>query len=1010
MVVQKGKASVGKYGNWLVNGLSIYWILFIFLDFIGNSPDYLFALGNNQYFDYLFITSALCLVISLPFIKKPISLSEVRVVNFRWVYLYPLLLVCMLMFTFFYQSKTGNSAPTPGFLINTLGIHFFIFWFFLSVYSSGSFILKRISSYDFEGFRDFIIIGLGIIVLALLLFFAGLFGLYSKWPIISILVVMLIPGWKNLLHFLSELILKKQGELKLHPFSILMLLAVIVLTAVNFISISTAFPLGFDSLTLYLNLPMLISQSGELIEGHMPYYWSLVMGIGYAVFESNSIVQHLGIIGGLLSFLLIVKLGSRILTINWAIFSGAFFYFIPLVIWQSSTEVKTDLGLLFFTLLSVSIIFYFYHKFLKERSLSELRNSPVGREELMVWFLVGLFSSFALGIKFTAVMSMIAIAAAFLYLRSGFWLSLTGALTAIAFLFLLELYSFGGILISSNEKWLLVAVFLFLAIITFLLSLRKKQPLKPLIQPVAIFLFSSLILLLPWMGKNISEHGSISFSKLIEGNTPGPQWLSYDDGETFPNDQFLPMFMSHTIEDDIPIVSAKLVNVGEEIVFTNTSRIEEIGRYLGYEGGAMRFLSLPYDLTMKKNVDLLSTDIGVLFLLFFPLLIFLGRGLKAKSWVFGWVLICLWISLSIWSVYNPDNSLNVSEIVSQLEKRDYAAGSGLFSTFKDLHLLLIYPFLLLGYLFSPVYEVLTMGGDFIGLILAAFVFSIFYPIFINCWRGLDSIARMMAIFGLVYFAVWLFFASGIPWYGLTGLAILPMFLAKFYFSNERSPANYSSTIRYFSIGMVAFWLILILALRFSPHASNKIPIIDNVDYTRILAEPTMAYASGKLTDEEFFLELFNPETELIINELNSGEDGYIINVASMMRFFIEDNHLRVFDDSQLDFFNTTWEAAGKSKVATSNRLKNHGVRYILLDLDVHTLDRTPDGSLRRKVEELVEFLHNNRHIELVATDRLVEHPAGNAQMEHNGRLIRVRNDIFGTQIIEQGKLALFKLK
>jgi len=58
--------------------------------------------------------------------------------------------------------------------------------------------------------------------------------------------------------------------------------------------------------------------------------------------------------------------------------------------------------------------------------------------------------------------------------------------------------------------------------------------------------------------------------------------------------------------------------IQKELIF------EEIQRYLGYETLPVRYLSLPYDVTMNANVDAYYVEIGFLMLMFIPLILVIG--------------------------------------------------------------------------------------------------------------------------------------------------------------------------------------------------------------------------------------------------------------------------------------------------------------------------------------------------------------------------------------------------
>jgi len=69
---------------------------------------------------------------------------------------------------------------------------------------------------------------------------------------------------------------------------------------------------------------------------------------------------------------------------------------------------------------------------------------------------------------------------------------------------------------------------------------------------------------------------------------------------------------------------------------------EEIQRYLGYETLPIRYLTIPYDVTMNSNVDAYYVEIGFLMLMFIPLILLIGFR-KKPLLGFGVMLLTLFL-------------------------------------------------------------------------------------------------------------------------------------------------------------------------------------------------------------------------------------------------------------------------------------------------------------------------------------------------------------------------------
>ena len=130
----------------------------------------------------------------------------------------------------------------------------------------------------------------------------------------------------------------------------------LIFISLNFLSNVRPFPFGFDALATYLNLPNLISEQHGIIESYSPYYWSLFVSLGHIIFDKTEIVIALSIGGGILSLFVIFEICRKWLDLNFSLLTVLIFYSLPFVNYQSFRDIKTDLGLLFFLLVTVLVL------------------------------------------------------------------------------------------------------------------------------------------------------------------------------------------------------------------------------------------------------------------------------------------------------------------------------------------------------------------------------------------------------------------------------------------------------------------------------------------------------------------------------------------------------------------------------------------------------------------------------------------------------------------------------
>ena len=983
----------------------VYWILFVVLDFIGNSNDIVNGFRYFKYTDFLICYFLLGSIIIYFIADKPKQLKPISLKHFRWVYSYVFLLMTMTLLMGFVLAKSDLGGSIVGFLGVTIKVHFSVLFLLVSAFSGGSFVLSKFKlNIDSGGIKQLISLALGLILMTLGLFLLGVFKILSAVYISLWFFVLLISGWKNVLEIFKLSIQKVKKPLELRPFTLILVLITILLIAINLIAIITPVPIGFDSLTLYMNIPKLMSDNNGLIQGYQPHYWSVLVSSGYSLFNSNVVAQYIGIIPGILSIFLVYYLAKLFVNRDWAIFSAICFYSIPVILWQSSYEIKTDLGMLFFSLLAILLVFINYYK--KESNEVTGANDDFGKNSnSTLWLLTGIFLGFALGIKFTTLIPVFSLLIVVFYQFGGKFIAMGSFFLSLSIIFILKLYTFSNLQFSGSERNTLSVLLLLTALGLFIWGILKtKEKVLPSLKISGKVAIMIVVLIMPWAIKNTFEHGNISFSSIISGKDPAP--LLIGENKFKEDNNYGPKLMRHWQNSSFKSEAASAQLINDKKI---TGKHEEINRYLGYEGGFHRFSSLPYDLTMKKNVNLFSTDIGLLFLAFLPLLFFLSA--KSK-WIFilRSSFMMIWLSLSLHSVYNAQSLLSGSDVLEIIRNLEFGTGSGLSVFLSQLHYLLIIPLIYLGQILSPLFQILTHNTDFTSILYVILFVVILFFLSRGFIKNHNKFEKSLYLFSGVYFFLWLILSSGIPWYGIAGLAILPIFMSKFILSDKQEFPTNNSFYQYAFGGVIFIWFLLLIPYKLSPLAQVKVSDASTLNYNYLMNQPTLLFACNEISAADSKNAYLNLQTAKMMRILNSDKEAVVLNIGSMMRYYIENNNVRLIDDNQLDFFNTIWESSNKTKIATTNRLKQLDVRYILLDLGVHTMDNTADASLRRKVEEFIIFIYQNPNVELLATDRLVIHPKGQQQMEFNGSIVTVKNDIFGNGIIENGKLALFQIR
>lgn len=990
-------------GKWLTVLFCFYWLFIVLIDFIANSPDYVYAVRFFKYWDFLvaaYITGFIC---SIFFIKKKSSWNTLNISGFRIIYFYPVLLAFMTMAIGFYFYKNNLDFSVSQFLIKTVLIHTNVLIVIVASISSGAFLLKYFKLPVHFNSNLFLQICIGFAIMCLGIFILAVINQFNWFTASIWLFILIITGWRSLFDSLKNNLWKKQQDITVKPFSVFLIITAIILISVNLITVTSPFPIGFDSLTLYMNIPKLVTNYGGLIEGIYPYNWSLIVSLGYVVFESNAVALHLGSVSGILLIFLIFKLARKYVSIDWAIFSAVLFYTLPIVVWPSSIEIKTDLSVFLIMLTVIYIIIDYYFGY--QNNQVENNTNNFFNNESKIWLIAGILTGFSLGIKYTSLIAVLGLVVFLFHFYYGKLVAFASILTIVIFILIFNLYSFADLSFTKIEIFSLSLLMALLAIFFTFLARKKgnistQKPLKL----IFILMIGAGVALLPWGIKKTAESNSLNVSELLKNSESITAKFNFDLDQIARYELFSPILTQVLNKTD------ETKNNIENNPENYTAKKEEIKRYLGYEGGFMRFLSLPYDLTNKSNVDLFSTDISYLFLAFFPLILFRYKRARLLPVLIRILLLTVWCSLCFWSVHNPDNSLSMLEVQETLLNKNYGFGSEFSYHFSSLYTTLIYPFLLLGSFLTPLYTAISFDND-IASIVGILVFSVMcYFLFKNVLlKDLDLKSKSLLLFVATYFLFWLILSSGIPWYGIIGFGLLPLVLAVFLFTNQNSVFQNSQIINGVSFSFIFIWIFILLIFRISPLIMGKTQNPESTDFSTIFLKSSALFASGQITEVKAFNTEFNYETRKIIRELNENKNTKILNIATLFAYFIEENDKRMYNDNQLDYFSALWTNSENNKITTTHGLKQRGFNYILVDLEAHTLDMTPDQTLVKKMIELFNYLNENPYVELIATDRLLVHPDGDKQIIFNGNTLKVKNDVFGYEIIEKGKTALFKI-
>jgi len=521
--------------NIIIGVFAIFWCTFILLDYWQKHPELYYSFANFQYFDFVLIMAVLGGLLAFGWNKlkqtafMPKMTSGLGLFSLIW-------LIAMSGHFSFGQKLVQplSLAGKPFVMVSwkLLSTALFAYIVIAASHTLGAFFVERLKIPLFQKNNISINIATGIMLLVGILFFLALFSLLKPFIILPLLVICLAIHHKASLQFFKKTLLTPIDlDDSFNWIGMLSLFLLLIVISLNFIHIVTPMPVGFDALTLYINLPGLIRDYSGLVEGNQPYNWSLFMSLGYVLFNMTEFTMALSFVGGILTLIVMYDLGKNWLHLNqnYTILSLALFFLTPTTLHQSYRELKVDLGLLYVSLVVILLFFHWLQwsenskKIDTETDTTIASTASNGGFKLMM--LMGLLSGFAMGIKLTTLFLFFAIIAGIWYYYffpnyrpylSIFCLSIFGVLLVrLDDLSGMRSYHLGASIITWGMLALGIGLLAWGAI-------QKQDALtKSLKMSVLYGLFFALPFL-PWVAKNYIETKSLNPQTLLNGKAIGP--------------------------------------------------------------------------------------------------------------------------------------------------------------------------------------------------------------------------------------------------------------------------------------------------------------------------------------------------------------------------------------------------------------------------------------------------------------------------------------------------------
>ena len=513
-------------------GFVLFWIVFLFLDYWKSHRAYNLSFENFQHggLSVLFLLLAGGLTLGILWLKK--RKKALGFVNGLSIGFLSLLLIILTSSSVFNKMNAVPTLSADGTLVmitRVIFIQLAILLFIVTpAFNIGEWVRKSLKAKLLPREAPIINIAIGLVFLAFLVFLLGSLGLLHAWLFYPLLIGILGVFWRSSLKFIkSTLWTPLSINKELNAIGIISFFAILLFISLNFIQIVRPYPLGFDALSLYMNLPSLIFNQEALIEGYQPYNWSLIMSLGYILFKKAEFALALSFLGGVLSVLALFKLSRRWLNVNYSLLTALLFYSLPAVNFQSFKDMKIDLGLLFITLCIVMLFIEWLAQSIGSKPSKTIEKTDRSLnlsffQEYNLIILMGILSGFALGIKFTAVFVLIAIVGGIWYAKAGKLAFLAAFCLGMFVILILKIDDISGLrayhLGANILQWVLLGLGLTFTAITFI---RNKKALFDCLKISTIYALFCILVFLPWPIKNFSETKSLNPQTLLFGEPPG---------------------------------------------------------------------------------------------------------------------------------------------------------------------------------------------------------------------------------------------------------------------------------------------------------------------------------------------------------------------------------------------------------------------------------------------------------------------------------------------------------
>ncbi len=982
-------SNIGKIG-------ASIWVIWVVISYLLFQPDTTNAIASIPYWSTILILAVF--VLGVHFLLK----IKNQVFNWRGLYWLPLIMIIssVIIPSFYevaersagsYALKVFYFSIFSGVLLTVLVL------IFSSAWSLGSWLLAK-THISLEGDSPFIQLAFGLSVLGFSGTILGLAGFFNQITVGALFLLPIIINWKNWIRFIQNVIWARKKVKMQNIWHWPLFAAFATGVSISWIGAIKAFPTGNDGASLYVGLAHKLAQLGQLPTGEQAYAWSVFMGFGEALSSSVTLSILLSHSMGLVAMAALYHISRKWLSSFWSLLVITIVFLSPYFAFHSIIDEKVDLALLFFVLALVDLI-------TTKSIIKALREPVLQRSTLSTVLLIGWISGFAFSIKYASVIFILPLIVLLVYQKNmkqayGLFLMILGIFYKLG-------SSVMGIGTSDPLMTWLTSILIFATgLVIVLYKSTTRPPIQKLFTTYLIFFIGFIIPFSPWGIKHSMENGSISVESILEGKREAPTlitnpfligyeedsnlnisplWPSYEAKAKFMTDQG--EADSETVEDD----PKSSIN----------AQYEELQRYMGFEPGVWRNLSLPTDLTYSINVvGNRYVVIGFLFLSLLPFCFFVRSNLKwnLSLSIVSFLVLCF----SLVSINDFNASTRAADEILLLKDLNGRQPDGLRELFSSLNNVIIDPLYTIGQGLKPVYDLGRSLDQGLSLFLLLCLLSILFFFSKSNFKTWPQELKLLTFMTTCGGVTWWAFGLGVVWYGLFIFALIPLILV-FVLVKSNKTTSIMSVLFYRQLWKIMLTLhvgITLLLYFTNPRVNGP--------QVELFAWPDLEYATEPNHSQQDVLKDYNQYLPQAIKRLNEDTKSKIYLINTQMGYHIDNYDRRVFEDDLLANYGKETSKYGQS-LDYYRALGLNGYKYVLFDLNTPTMDKTPEQSLAKRCQKFVGGILRSPHAELVLTDNLIYDENAPMVTLPNGQRTKAKPGMLG-QMLKKGSFALFQLK